>query len=83
MPKDGLQNQGTTRREVLTIRLDHDLAQGLREYKFFAQKASVNDVVAGLIRDFLAGPGREEIARGMTRRAREMYGPALDKLADM
>jgi hypothetical protein len=72
-----------TKREVLTVRLPADLHEQLREYKLFARKASINDVVVGLIRDFLAGPGRREIEQGMTDRAREMYGVALDKLADM
>jgi hypothetical protein len=71
------------KREVLTIRLPADLHEGLREYKHFARKASINDVVVDLIRDFLAGPGRKEIEQGMTDRAREMYGVALDKLAGM
>ncbi len=72
-----------TKREVLTVRLPADLHQGLREYKLFAKRASINDVVVDLIRDFLAGQGRREIEQGMTDRARDMYGVALDKLADM
>jgi len=72
-----------TKREVLTVRLPADLHEQLREYKLFARKASINDVVVNLIRDFLAGPGRTEIEQGMTDRARKTYGVALDKLADM
>jgi hypothetical protein len=72
-----------TKREVLTVRLPADLHEQLREYKLFARKASINDVVVDLIRDFLAGPGRREIEQGMTDRAKEMYGVALDKLADL
>ena len=71
-----------TRRDVLTVRLPAELHEELRTYKLFANRP-INDVVVGLIRDFLAGPGREEIARGMTARAKSMYGVALDKLADM
>ncbi len=36
-----------------------------------------------LIRDFFDGPGREEIIRAMTERAKSKYGVALDKLSDM
>jgi len=71
-----------TQRDVLTVRLPAELHEELRTYKLFANR-SINDVVVGLIQDFLAGPGREEIARGMTARAKSMYGVALDKLADM
>ena len=71
-----------TQRDVLTVRLPMELHEELRTYKLFTNK-SINDVVVGLIQDFLVGPGREEIARGMTARAKSMYGVALDKLADM
>jgi hypothetical protein len=80
---EGRKQTEVTKREVLTVRLPADLHQELREYKLFARKASINDVVVDLIRDFLAGPGRREIEQGMTDRARTMYGVALDKLADM
>ena len=71
-----------TERNVLTVRLPAELHDELRTYKFFTGR-SINDVAVELIRDFLNGQGREEIARGMTARTREMYGVALDKLADM
>lgn len=71
-----------TKREVLTIRIPAELHDELRAYKLFAKKP-INDVVVGLISDFLAGPGRMEIEQGMTDRAKAMYGVALDKLADM
>jgi hypothetical protein len=71
-----------TERNVLTVRVPADLHEELRTYGFFT-KRSINDVVVNLIRDFLAGPGREEIAQGMTDRAKKMYGKALDELADM
>jgi hypothetical protein len=71
-----------TERGVLTIRLPAELHEELRTYKFFTGR-SINEVAVELIRDFLDGPGREEIARGMTERARTMYNVALDKLADM
>lgn len=69
-------------RGVLTVRLPAELHEELRTYKLYANRP-INDVVVGLIREFLDGPGREEIARGMTERAKSMYGVALDKLADM
>ena len=72
-----------TKRQVLTVRLPADLHEQLREYKLFARKASINDVVVNLIRDFLAGQGRREIEQGMTDMARERYGVVLDKLAEM
>jgi hypothetical protein len=69
-------------RSVITVRIPADLHEELRAYGFFTHR-SINDVVVQLIRDFLAGPGRKEIAAGMTDRAKAMYGSALDKLADM
>jgi hypothetical protein len=71
-----------TDRNVLTVRLPADLHEELRAYKFFANRP-INDVVVQLIRDFLSGPGGQEIARGMTARAKSVYGEALDKLAEM
>lgn len=71
-----------TQREVLTVRVPAAMHEQLRLYKLFANRP-INDLVVSLIDDFLAGPGREEIARGMTERAQSMYGIALDKLADM
>ena len=76
------ETQAATQRGVLTVRLPAELHEGLRTYKLYANRP-INDVVVELIRDFLDGPGREEIARGMTERARSMYGVALDKLEDM
>lgn len=70
------------RRDVLTVRLPSDLHEQLRAYKYFTGR-SINDLAVDLIREFLAGPGREEISRGMTERAKGMYGEALDKLAGM
>jgi hypothetical protein len=69
-------------RDAITVRLPADLHDDLRTYKAFTRK-TVNDVVVTLIRDFFDGPGREEIARAMTERAKSRYGAALDKLADM
>jgi len=71
-----------TERNVLTVRLPAGLHDELRAYKFFANRP-INDVVVQLIRDFLSGPGHEEIARGMTERAKSMYGEALDQLAEV
>jgi hypothetical protein len=69
-------------RNVLTVRLPPELHDELRTYKFFTGR-SINDVVVDLICKFLSGPGREEITQGMTKRAKERYGVALEKLADM
>ncbi len=69
-------------RNVLTVRIPAELHEELRTYGFFTHR-SINETVVHLIQDFLAGPGREEIAQGMTDRAKSMYGVALDKLADM
>ena len=83
-PEEGWRQEmaDTTGRAVLTIRLPSDLHEQLRAYKFFAGR-SINDLAVDLIREFLEGPGREEISRGMTERAKEMYGEALDKLAEL
>lgn len=72
----------TDKRDALLVRLPADLHDDLRTYKAFTRKP-INEVVVGLIRDFLNGPGREEITRGMTERAKQRYGVALEKLADM
>lgn len=69
-------------RDTIIVRLPADLHDELRTYKVFTRK-SINEVVVTLIRDFFDGPGREEIARAMTERAKSKYGVALDKLADM
>ena len=71
-----------TERNVLTVRLPAELHEQLRAYKFFTHEP-INELVVRLIAEYLAGPGREEIEKGMTERAKEMYGIALDKLADM
>jgi len=76
------ETEAATPRGVLTVRLPAELHEELRAYKLYANRP-INDVVVELIRDFLDGPGREEIARGMTERAKSMYGVALDKLEDM
>lgn len=68
-------------RGVLTIRVPPELHEQLRTYKYFAGRP-INDVVTALIREFLDGPGREEITRGMTEQAKSMYGVTLDTLAD-
>jgi hypothetical protein len=69
-----------TQQRAITVRLPDDLHQQLREYVLFCG-TSANDLVVGLVRDFLDGPGRQRVADGMTARARERYGPALDALA--
>jgi hypothetical protein len=71
-----------TERNVLTVRLSPELHEQLRAYKFFTHRP-INELVVRLIAEYLAGPGREEIENGMTERAKEMYGVALDELADM
>lgn len=75
-------NPEVTQRDVLTVRLPAELHEELRTYKLFANRP-INDVVVSLIEDFLAGPGREEITRGMAERVKSRYGGALDKLAEM
>ena len=70
----------TTGRGMLTVRLPNDLHEELRAYKYFTGR-SINDLVVDLIRQFLDGPGRDGISRGMTERAKSMYGEALDELA--
>jgi hypothetical protein len=69
-------------RGVLTVRLPADLHEQLRAYKYFTGR-SINDLAVDLIRDYLAGPGRSEINRGMTERTKAMYGDALTKLAEL
>jgi hypothetical protein len=76
------QKKETAGRGILPVRLPANLHDELRAYKFFTNRP-INDVVVDLIRQFLDGPGREEIAAGMTTRAKDMHGVALDKLAGL
>lgn len=66
----------------MPVRLPPDMHQDLRMLALFTGR-SVNEIITSLIGDYLAGPGREEIARGMTARAQATYKDALDKLAEM
>jgi predicted DNA-binding protein len=69
-------------RKAMPVRLPPDMHQDLRMLALFTGR-SVNEIITGLIGDYLAGPGREEIERGMTARAKADYKDALDKLAEM
>lgn len=69
-------------RDVLYTRLPPGMRDDLKLYALFTGRP-VNEVVVRLIEEFLAGTGRDEIAAGMTRRAVERHGEALDKLATL
>jgi hypothetical protein len=71
-----------TERKAMPVRLPPDMHQDLRMLALFSGR-SVNDIITGLVGDYLAGPGREVIERGMTARAQATYKDALDKLAEM
>ena len=71
-----------TERKAMPIRMPPDMHQDLRMLALFTGK-SVNEIVLGLIGDYLAGTGRELIESGMTNRAKATYKDALDKLAEM
>ncbi len=73
---------GRTERKAMPVRMPPDMHQDLRMLALFTGK-SVNDIITGLVGDYLAGPGRELIERGMTARAKKNYKDALDKLAEM
>jgi hypothetical protein len=73
---------GRTERKAMPVRLPPDMHQDLRMLALFTGR-SVNDIITGLVGDYLAGPGRELIERGMTARAQATYKDALDKLAEM
>jgi len=73
---------GRTERKAMPVRLPPDMHQDLRMLALFTGR-SVNDIITGLVGDYLAGPGREVIERGMTARAQATYKGALDKLAEM
>jgi hypothetical protein len=71
-----------TERKAMPVRMPPDMHQDLRMLALFTGK-SVNEIIVGLVGDYLAGPGRELIESGMTRRAKATYRDALDKLAEM
>jgi hypothetical protein len=73
---------GRTERKAMPVRLPPDMHQDLRMLALFTGQ-SVNEIITGLVGDYLAGPGRELIERGMTTRAKARYKDALDKLAEM
>ena len=76
-----VENDVGSGKEVLTLRLPGDVLEALRTYAFFTRR-SMNEVVNGLVMDFLAGPGRLELTEAISERARSDYRIALDKLAD-
>jgi hypothetical protein len=73
---------GRTERKAMPVRLPPDMHQDLRMLALFTGR-SVNEIITGLVGDYLAGPGRELIEQGMTSRAKATYKDALDKLAEM
>jgi hypothetical protein len=66
----------------MPLRLPPDMHQDLRMLALFTGR-SVNDIITSLVAEYLDGPGRELIERGMTARAKASYKDALDKLAEM
>lgn len=74
-------NAGGTERKSMPVRLPEDQHRDLKIAALFTGR-SVNDILTGLVSDYLAGPGREAIESGMTARAKDRYPRALDKLAD-
>jgi predicted DNA-binding protein len=77
----GTANASTAERKAIPLRLPPELHQDLRMLALFTGQ-SVNEIVTGLISDFMAANGRELIERGMTARAQAGYREALDKLAE-
>jgi hypothetical protein len=72
---------GRTERKAMPVRLPEDQHRDLKMAALFTGR-SVNDIISGLVGEYLAGPGREAIERGMTARAQDRYREALDKLAE-
>jgi hypothetical protein len=69
-------------RKALLLRLPPDMHLDLRMLALFTDQ-SVNEIITSLVGDYLGGPGRELIERGMTARAQASYKDALDKLAEV
>jgi predicted DNA-binding protein len=65
----------------MPLRLPPELHQDLRMLALFTGR-SVNEIVTGLVSDYMAGEGRILIERGMTERAKGNYREALAKLAE-
>jgi hypothetical protein len=66
----------------MPVRMPPDMHQDLRMLALFTGQ-SVNEIIVGLVGEYLAGEGRELIERGMTSRAKATYKDALNKLAEM
>ena len=74
--KEGKQTQ------ALTIRVPIDVHEALRTLAF-ATDTSVNDLVLRAVADFLSDAGHREAVDALSRRMREQYRVALDKLGDL
>jgi HicB family len=73
---------GGTERKTIPVRLPPEMHQEIKLLALFTGR-SINEVITELVRVHLAGPGREAIEEGMTKRAVTTYKDALDKLAEM
>ena len=69
-------------RKELTLRIGTDEYDALRAYAA-TTGTSINKVVVAAIREFLAGPAREQHFEAALARVREEYRVALDKLGQI
>lgn len=72
-------NSTEQKRQAVTLRLDHDLHEALRTYTFHTRR-SANDLLTQLLREYLAGDGRDELRSAVVRDTQERHQVALDKL---
>lgn len=64
---------------AFSVRIPRDLHEDLRLHRAMTG-VSANELVLALLTDYMDGPGRERISRGMTSRAKALYGEALREL---
>ena len=65
--------------QALTLRLPPDVHDQLRSYSFFTRR-SANELITDLLRDYLAGKGRDELMTAMRDHGMSTHREALDKL---
>jgi hypothetical protein len=68
--------------QVVTLRVPIEVHEALKTLAF-ATESSVNEIALRALSTFLAEEGHREAVDGFSKRVREQYRVALDKLADL
>lgn len=68
--------------QVLTVRVPVEVHEALRTLAM-ATDRSLNEVVLGAVRNYLAEKGHREAVTAFLREAQDQYRVALDKLASL